>query len=1093
MISRSFVLGITGFLAASCSGQLFVRDTACRGDDDCKADERCAAGHCVPAEEAQCTLDNPLGTCASGSTCQCGVCTSTVYDCCNCTTDQDCVDGQCQPRDPRNECSPTNPSGDCAGGEVCVGGCCVPISNENSCSADRPGGLCPTGTACVAPSCVPVNERPCVSSDGGLCGSGQACVQNACIVVDCSPQYPYGFCGCGSGPDQYCRDSSCWALPCSPQHLQGVCDDPTSQFCSVEGQCIPKGTCLALADCPWGSGLCSCPSDPAFGQCIGSGFCRCNEDCNTALSETCDVVASQCVRSQVCQDDGFCLPTEICSTGHKCITKGTCEETADCRDASLKCSAHICIPNDQCASDVDCVNGVEFCSCVGQIVRKCAGINTCVCDNDCPPAQTCVAGSCQTTRPPCTYNAPAACVDSRWCCPAGKTCCPQGQRCSLVNGHCIDDGTCLETADCPSGFTCASYACVPDAPCMGPTCPSGQFCSVVGGCTVDNTCAADKDCPSGEVCNALFECEPAAGCGSTVFSTTKVPPNMLIVLDKSGSMGDTPTGQTQSKIASAKAAISTVTQNFATDVRFGLATFPSSQWAESTACIAAGAGGAGACDRGSACTNAHCIWNGKTCSGSSTYCSAYNNQRTNCQSKPACSWNNNNSKCSGNDAYCQGAAAFAFACGWTGSACAAQAATCSGYAPGASAACGTEPACSWASSTCTTGGSYCGTYTSGGQTACASTYGCTWTGSTCVSDSTNCGACAPGRIDVAVADSTREAILCSLNGAWSDGSTCPKPAMTAAGNTPSKQTLANIAADRAGAGLASADRGNFVLFITDGETNCMTSGGADNCTSNTYSPQNYVDPVLDGMSASVPPVRTFVVGLIGVGHPEYLNCYAIHGGRSRCPTDTNFCSLYTAGGSAACTASHCAWDGSNNCVGDNAYCGQHTDEGACGLDLACAWTTPGGAGSCIGNSTFCSGLKGGGNAACRSVECYWTGSACVPVSDSNCANTTAATGITCYYNAGTNLLAAFSNIAGQVAGCAYILSSPPAKPELLFVYLDYQDGNDPVRLERDPTHTSNWDFDTLTNQVTIYGAQCDLVKAGTVTPVVIMGCDTSGG
>ena len=1142
MTRRLWGASLIVLACSSCGGQLFVRDPMCHNDLDCKANEHCVNSRCTPAESQPCTPDNLVGACPDGSSCQCGVCATTSYDCCHCRMDQGCVDGQCEDLDANNQCGQANPNGACAGGEVCVSGCCVPISSNNACSPGRPEGLCPSGATCVDTLCVPVSERPCATSTDGLCAAGQACVQNVCIVVDCSTGHPYGTCGCGSGADEICNEGTCAPLGCSPQHLQGICSD-SSLFCSAGGRCIPNGSCLVIGDCPYHAGFCSCPSDPAFGQCISVGFCRCDEDCNAVLSEHCDTGTSQCVRDQTCQNDDGCLSTEYCSTQSKCLLKGACDLTADCllHATDQICSAvKTCIAEGTCGSDIDC-GGNQFCTCKGQASRTCAALGSCICDSDCPPAQTCNAGSCQTTAQTCGFNAPAACVGTYWCCPTGQTCCPQGKRCSRGQGLCINDGTCLESADCPSGFSCVNYVCAPNETCIGPTCPSGQYCSVTGGCAVDNTCASDRDCPAGEVCNSLFECEPAAACGSTVFVTHKVPPNMLIVLDKSGSM------QNSNKLAQAKAAISTVTTSFSADIRFGLATFPASDAPTAAVCAAVGTGGAAACSDAAVCVAASCAWNGSSCIKDDAACAVFTSSgacagargclwrarcvsNTWCSGKPqgscttanGCQWNGTScaalatacstsgdagacgarpgcqwqTTCVGDSTACGHAAAPVPECNWDGSACVADAAVCSGYTPGGADACAVDSACAWnGGGTCAAGGSYCAAVTSGGQIACSSTYGCVWSGSSCAVDAliSSCGSCSPGHVDVPVSDAAREAIMCRLNGKWTDGSTCPMTALSAGGYTPAKQTLANIAANVAGAGLASADRGNFVLFVTDGETNCMDSAGADACDTATYSPQSSVDPVLDTLSSQSPAVRTFVVGLTGVGHPEYLNCYAIHGGRSRCPTDANFCSLYTTGGSGACAASHCAWDGSNNCVGNDTYCARYADEGACALDMACAWTTPGGSGPCIGRDSFCSFLKAGGRTPCQSVQCYWDGASCVPVTDANCVQTDTSTGIMCYYNAGTDLLPAFENIAGQVAGCAYVLTSVPPKPSLLFVYLDHQDGSDPIRIERDPTHTSNWDFDTVANQLTIYGAECDQVKAGTVAPVVILGCDTGGG
>ena len=64
------------------------------------------------------------------------------------------------------------------------------------------------------------------------------------------------------------------------------------------------------------------------------------------------------------------------------------------------------------------------------------------------------------------------------------------------------------------------------------------------------------------------------GCGQSVFSTTKLQPNVMILLDRSCSMNnDDAGGDTRWNVA--KAAISTVTTSFDSEIRFGLATYSS--------------------------------------------------------------------------------------------------------------------------------------------------------------------------------------------------------------------------------------------------------------------------------------------------------------------------------------------------------------------------------------------------------------------------------------------------------------------------------------------------------------------------------------
>jgi len=129
--------------------------------------------------------------------------------------------------------------------------------------------------------------------------------------------------------------------------------------------------------------------------------------------------------------------------------------------------------------------------------------------------------------------------------------CAAGMRCSVV-GRCIGDGVCLADGDCAAGQRCG---------------PASDLCLAPG------ACAAMGDCPAGETCDLdSGSCQPET-CGSEPFDLTSVPPNMLILLDRSGSMDGEIGGRTRWDLA--KDAIATVTTAYDSDIRFGLATYSS--------------------------------------------------------------------------------------------------------------------------------------------------------------------------------------------------------------------------------------------------------------------------------------------------------------------------------------------------------------------------------------------------------------------------------------------------------------------------------------------------------------------------------------
>ncbi len=75
---------------------------------------------------------------------------------------------------------------------------------------------------------------------------------------------------------------------------------------------------------------------------------------------------------------------------------------------------------------------------------------------------------------------------------------------------------------------------------------------------------------AGMVCT-MGQCEIGGGCGQTVFGIERIKPNMIILLDRSGSMEGDAGGDSRWNVA--KNAINTVTASFDDEIRFGLATY----------------------------------------------------------------------------------------------------------------------------------------------------------------------------------------------------------------------------------------------------------------------------------------------------------------------------------------------------------------------------------------------------------------------------------------------------------------------------------------------------------------------------------------
>lgn len=132
----------------------------------------------------------------------------------------------------------------------------------------------------------------------------------------------------------------------------------------------------------------------------------------------------------------------------------------------------------------------------------------------------------------------------------GSEACDTGEYCSVTN-VCIPEGTCAHDDDCPGDLHCGEES----SRCLG-----------------DGECAATGDCGEGMVCNTdTGECEIGGECGATEINATRQAPNVVILLDRSGSMDGNAGGDSRWNVA--KGAIQVVTDAYDADIRFGLATY----------------------------------------------------------------------------------------------------------------------------------------------------------------------------------------------------------------------------------------------------------------------------------------------------------------------------------------------------------------------------------------------------------------------------------------------------------------------------------------------------------------------------------------
>ncbi len=128
---------------------------------------------------------------------------------------------------------------------------------------------------------------------------------------------------------------------------------------------------------------------------------------------------------------------------------------------------------------------------------------------------------------------------------------------------------CTGPTDCPAAEVCVNGACETAPTCE---CEAGQFCATNGACIPDGTCATNGDCTPGMICDPSSVCVPGGECGATEVSITPVPPNLLVVLDRSCSMRSNVAGTP--KWTAAVGAINQLTTGFTGDIRWGLSLFP---------------------------------------------------------------------------------------------------------------------------------------------------------------------------------------------------------------------------------------------------------------------------------------------------------------------------------------------------------------------------------------------------------------------------------------------------------------------------------------------------------------------------------------
>lgn len=333
-------------------------------------------------------------------------------------------------------------------------------------------------------------------------------------------------------------------------------------------------------------------NDETGGRLPGDQPIPCDEETQSCASSC--VADTECPAEQRC-DEGVCVDRAACLVddqcggdercmGGICMPRGDCASDTDCLDGD-RCLDGACV-DAGCTSDADCASG-EVCGEGG----GCIGLGECAVVADCPPAHRCRDGSCELDGVPCSAERTSAdCASGELlCCPAGESCCAGTDHCSTDAGVCLPEGRCFSDSDCQVALErCGSdFRCAPTTTCP---CPPDQRCSA-DRCVPLNGCLTSIDCLPGTVCTA-GACTPANACGTTTFEAARVPPNVLVLLDRSGSMnycdsGDLGSGRNEDEITRWEQAGAVLTQVLPSQddaLRWGLSAFPG-QCSGTTACI----------------------------------------------------------------------------------------------------------------------------------------------------------------------------------------------------------------------------------------------------------------------------------------------------------------------------------------------------------------------------------------------------------------------------------------------------------------------------------------------------------------------------
>jgi hypothetical protein len=484
---------------SQCPG--FQANDLCAAREECGADKYCTwvQGVSCPGPTAACQVsacEPTTGKCYLGVSADLTPCD----DANPCTTNDQCAGGAC--RSQPLVCDAGNP---------CYTSTCVPAQFGCVNTAKPEGAPCSDGNACTT-------ADACTS---GYCqGTTNTCDDaNPCTVDQCDPNVAGSPCThVPLGNGDFCSDGNACTVgdSCQAGKCTGIAD--TGSPCGEEGPCQTAGVCEA-GSCKPGQALSDIPCDD-LNQCTGSSTCEAGVCVGSDPIECDPAIADQPCSKAVCSPEQGCIKTV--ALGEPCVADAPCAKSALCQEIGFCMPTEWKAPGTACDDGNPCTLGD---ACAGNVCQPSSSQTGIPCDdgNACTAGETCQNAACSGPAVVCDDFSPCTtdscdpivgCIYEPASLGAG---CDDGNACTTSTA-CLADGTCGGGVNtCDDGSVCTDDNCVSGAcqnkpktagtPCDGASGCGALFCNAAGVCTN----GVPLDCDDGSACTDDY-CDPGSGC-----------------------------------------------------------------------------------------------------------------------------------------------------------------------------------------------------------------------------------------------------------------------------------------------------------------------------------------------------------------------------------------------------------------------------------------------------------------------------------------------------------------------------------------------------------------------------------------------------